>query len=301
MIPFFILLLAVSLPISENKNVELREEGMKSETYEYVLERGVQLFYQGKWTQAGTIFSELADANDDDIRPAFFRSMPSFWTYFFTGQSPHAANEFLSYSQKALNTGEKQLRSTPGDTTSILMMGGLYGYRALIAASEKKYRIAVQSGVGGFSYTRRLLAMDQNHMDALIGQGVFQYMMGTVPREIQWATRLAGMSGDREKGLEMLEKVAASETPTRTDARMILAYIYKEEQKYDDMIRLTRNLISEWPENPVFLFYHAKAQEKIGYRDEAKKTYLSIAEIAGPEFEELVLLGKKQAERILNE
>jgi len=264
--------------------------------FEHQLNSGIAAFYRTEWEEARSIFQTLQNQRQEDPRPFFFEAMLPFWKYFFAEECPEAAQHFLQKSEKALEVGKKRMKSTPEDTTTVLIMGGLYGYRGLVAASERQYRTAVRSGASGFSFTRRLMGMSADNPDVLIGQGVFHYMMGTIPREARWLTNIAGVSGNRETGLKLLEEAATSDTHTSTDARMILAYLYHQEELYGDALRVVEPLVKEWPDNVIFRYFYALSLDNNGQVDEAKEQYRIIVDRNHPELPTLRDRGQERLE-----
>lgn len=272
-IPFVCLLL--SIPIASLSAVSSGEPDL----YDQKLKRGIEAFYQTNWDQAATIFEELKSTNDEDPRAYFFDAMIPFWEYFFGGNSPQAASDFLKHSEKAIEISYNRLRENPHDTTMVLMLSGLHGYRSLVAASEKNYQTAIQSGITGFTYTRQLLALDNEDPKALIGKGTFYYMVGTVPKKLRWATNMMGIRGDREEGLAILEKAATSDSYVSNDAKMILSYLYKKEKEFDKAMKHIKDLCHKYPENIIFQFNYAELLEKTDRQTEAKKAYRAVVQL----------------------
>ena len=247
--------------------------------YDQKLEEGIEYFYQTDWDKAAVIFNELKSRNREDPRAYFFHAMIPFWEYFFGGNSPKVAQDFLERSQSAIDISSERLNENPHDTTMVLMLSGLYGYRSLVAASEKNYQTAIESGMTGFRYTRQLLALDDDDPKALIGKGIFYYMVGTVPKELRWATNLMGIRGDKQEGLSILEHAATSESYVSNDAKMILSYLYKTEGMYDKALTHIEDLCYRYEENIIFQFNYAEILEKSNRQEEAKAAYRTVVEL----------------------
>ena len=245
-------------------------------SYENKLEQGIDAFYKTDWNQAGQIFEQLQSMVPGDSRAYFFDSMIPFWKYYFGGKSAQAADLFLERSQQAISISQQQLKENPHDTTMVLMLSGLYGYRSLVAASEQQYRTAIQSGMTGFKYTRQLLALDDDAPKALIGKGMFYYMVGSVPNGLQWATNMIGMSADMQKGFDALEQAARSDSYVSNDAQMILAYLYEREKKYRKALVNLETLTQRYPENIIFQYNLARLQEKCNQMSAARTTYRKV-------------------------
>jgi len=248
-------------------------------SYDNRLEVGIDAFYRSDWKTAQTIFKELQVVNKDNPKAYFFESMIPFWQYFFGASDAKVAAQFLKSSEKAIDVAERRLKKQSRDTSTVLMLSGLYGYRSLVAASEKEYTTAIKSGVTGFSYTRQLLAMNDSNEDALIGKGVFQYMMGSVPKEGRWMTGMMGMSGDIETGFRELERASESKSKSSTDARMILVYLYDREKRHDDALRVAQLLVESYPENIIFQYFLARSLDMSSKHDKAADVYRKVVDM----------------------
>lgn len=244
--------------------------------YDYKLHQGIDAFYKTDWGRAQNIFKELQVQYPDDARAYFFESMIPFWKYYFGSNSKQAADLFLKRSQQAIEISRRQLQKNPHDTTMVLMLSGLYGYRSLVAAGEQRYRTAIQSGMTGFKYTRQLLSLDADDPKALIGKGMFYYMTGSVPGGLKWVTNMVGMSGDRSQGLRALEKAARSDSYVSNDAKMILAYLYERDQLYQKALDHLKDLTQRYPENIIFQFNQARLLEKCRQPAAARQKYKQV-------------------------
>lgn len=247
-----------------------------STSYDLKLEKGIEAFYKTDWKQAQSIFDELQSQSSKDSRAYFFDSMIPFWKYYFGGNSKETAEQFLHRSDEAIAISKNQLQENPRDTTMVLMLSGLYGYQSLVAASEKQYKTAIESGMTGFKYTRQLLALDADDPKALIGKGMFYYMIGSVPNGLKWVTNMVGMSGNMQEGFNALEKAARSDSYVSNDAKMILAYLYEREKKYQQSLGHLKDLAQQYPENIIFQYNQARLLEKCNQPFEAEEKYEQV-------------------------
>jgi tetratricopeptide (TPR) repeat protein len=256
-------------------------------TYEERLTEGVDAFYRTDWVKATRVFEELKKEDPKDPMPHFFSSMMPFWEYFFIDQSQELADEFLKVSEVAVQLSRQKLNNTPSDTTMVLMLSGLYGYRSLVAAGESNYRVAIQSGLTGFNYTRQLLSIGTDRPDARIGRGMFYYMVGSIPSGMRWASNMVGIRGDIEQGFDELKKAAESESYVSNDAKMMLMYLYDKEERYDEALEYAGILTEAFPENVIFKFKKAQIFEKSGNNDLAASLYREVVEIDNPRLDKI--------------
>lgn len=270
----------------------------KNNLFEKKLEIAIEHFYQTRWSEAGEVFDELKNHSPDDPRPYFFESMMPFWEYFFVHQQPELAGDFLERSEIAVKLSSKKLDEQPNDTTMVLLLSGLHGYRSLVAAGEKNYRIAIQSGITGFGYTRRLLSIDSGRPDAQIGRGMFYYMAGSVPREARWLSNAVGIRGDIDTGFRELEKAAQSDNFIRYDAQMMLMYLHEKEGNFDEALKYAEKLAGRFPENVIFQFKCGELFEKNGKKAQALDRYNQVIKQENSFFREMTNISKERAAEI---
>ncbi len=270
----------------------------KTESFEEKLEVAIEHFYQTRWEKADILFDQLKRESPGDPRPHFFESMMPFWEYFFIHQQSGLADLFLERSESAVELSRQKLESNPNDTTLVLLLSGLHGYRSLVAAGEKKYRVAIQSGITGFNYTRQLLSIDSDRADAQIGRGMFYYMVGSVPREVRWLTNAAGIRGDIERGFHELEKAAASDNVIRYDAQMMLMYLHEKEENYEEALKYAEKLAERFGENVIFHFKCGDLYEMTGNNEMAIKSYEKVITEENPSLIELTELSKKRIDSL---
>ncbi len=270
----------------------------ENDWYDKQLEAGIEAYYQTEWTKALTIFDNLKQQYPKDPRPYFFESMMPFLEYFFIDQSEKLADQFLGLSEKAVQLSHQKLEEEPGDTTMVLMLSGLYGYRGLVAAGQNNHRVALQSGLKGFHYTRQLLSLNSNRPDARIGKGMFYYMVGSVPPGLKWATNLVGLKADTEDGFRELKIAAGSNTYISNDAKMILMYLYNKEGNYYKALEYASELTEALPGNVIFLYKKANIHENLGNRTEAMSVYKAIIDKNNPNLAAITEISRKKLEKL---
>lgn len=272
-------------------------ESVKTEKtwYNDRLNSGIEAFYQTDWDRANRNFEQIKTRHPDDPTPYFFESMMPFLEYFFVDQSEQLASEFLKKSEKAVELSHQKLEKTSTDTTMVLMLSGLYGYRGLVAAGQGEHRIALQSGLKGFNYTRQLLSIGSSRPDARIGKGMFYYMVGSVPSGMKWATNIFGLNAEIEDGFHELKIAAESDSYVSNDAKMMLMYLYQKEGRLEDALHYAEKLTKDLPDNVIFLYKKADILENLGNREAALNVYKAIINKNNPNLRLITEKSRKKA------
>ncbi len=267
-----------------------------SQTYREQLELGIDQFYSGNWQQAEQVFDSLIKDESKQPEAYFFRSMIPFWKYFFGGESKEDAQLFLKCSGKAIQVTENHLRRNSSDTSAVLFLSGLHGYRALVAADQEEYSIAIKSGMTGFNYTRKILSMNDDNPDAKIGRGIYYYMTGSIPSQVKWMAGALGFDGDKQWGFDELEIAAKSASRVSIDASLILSYLYLKENKPDLALQSANRLVQKYDENSIFRFYQARAYEDLGNWEDALGAYQKVIQINDTQLSALTSDAQKRLE-----
>lgn len=279
------------------KGVSFVKPGTNSDearSWNSLLPTTIQSFYKAEWEKTRTYLNDLKKIDNTDPMPYFMDAMIPFWAYFFGGMDTRDAKEFLELSDIAIRITEKRLESAPDDTSSILLLSGLHGYRSLVAAQEKKYGVAMSSGATGYGYTKSLMKMDNENPNTLMGQGVFHYMVGSIPSEVRWMARLAGLSGDKQHGFMLLEKAAESDSHVSNDARMFLAYLYNRDEEFMKALHHLNALVQEYPSNPIFHYNLGSVLESLGEVELAQVAYSHVVGINSKNLTKLTSLSKER-------
>ncbi|MFU8811656.1 MAG: tetratricopeptide repeat protein [Balneolaceae bacterium] len=248
-------------------------------SFDEKLESSINAIYRADFEHAHQLFGELKEAAPEDPRPHFFEALIPFWEFFLVEERPELAADFLQKTDRAAALGERKLNQSPGDTTTVLLLSGVHGYRSLVAARQSNYRVAISSGITGFNYTRKLLSLDSGRPDAQIGRGMFNYMAGSVPRELRWLTNSFGVRGDIETAFKLLEETANSDDIVSNDALMMLMVLKEKEGDLEEAYHYAYRLCERFPDNVIFLFKKASIAEKLGRNDAAKSYYQRIVDI----------------------
>lgn len=262
------------------------------------LHSAIHAFYSSDWNTAQSLLNELKADHPGQPTVYFYDSMIPFWAYFFAGSQPEDARNFLQRSERAIDISERHLRTARNDTSTVLLLSGLHGYRSLVAASEREFRTAIRSAMTGFGYTRQLLALNSNDPNAQMGRGVFNYMMGTIPSEVRWLTSFAGLTGDREAGFAQLEEAAQANSHVSIDALMILTYLYLRDEQFEDALRTSARLVELHPENVIFLFHHARSLQMLDETEQAAAYFQKVVDLDHVTLRQLTLKAQEHLDEL---
>jgi len=160
---------------------------------------------------------------------------------------------FLTANRSARDMANDHLRADPHDRQALLVLtitdGMEADYDALIV---KKQMAALGLTKQADAEALKLLTIDPNAEDAYMALGAANYIIGCLPgykRAFLW---FGGVHGDRERGMEQLQRTAEHGHYLQTFAKAWLALAYEREHQPEKARKLLAELAAQFPSNPLF-------------------------------------------------
>jgi tetratricopeptide (TPR) repeat protein len=173
---------------------------------------------------------------------------------------------FLGLIDKAIELASANSR----DEEALYALGSAYAlrtnYRFLV---QKSWRAAVGDGSQARKHHNRVLELNPQHYDAMLTQGAYDYVMGSLPWHTRLFSYLLGHRGDKQRGIRTIAVVAQKGERNRVDAQVLLAIIYRREKQPAKAIAVLDPLIRAYPRNYLFRLEKGHMFSDLGKKDEA--------------------------------
>jgi hypothetical protein len=101
-------------------------------------------------------------------------------------------------------------------------------------------------------------------------------VMGSLPWSVKVAVALVGLSGSKEKGLQYLREVAASNGENAVDAKIVLSLFLRREHNYDEARGIMHDLAARYQKNYLFPLEEANLLRASSHDAEAAAAYRKV-------------------------
>ena len=136
--------------------------------------------------------------------------------------------DFNDSINRALELADKALSKNPNDVHALYAKGVSYGLRSNYKYLVKKAWLdALHDATDGRKAHNRATEIDPAFVDARLVQGLYDYLVGSLPFAWRVLGFLGGFHGDKERGIATLKDVYAHGVDNRQDAAIILCAIYR--------------------------------------------------------------------------
>lgn len=261
-------------------------------------ERGFDHFYSLEYDQAIAIFEKLRDSEPEnplwynDLTAAYFyrklHTVGSLQGDLFAGSNrffrmkkipPDEAFEekFHNANKKAISLCEKRLSRNSRDQTALYDCGVAYADRAAYLGLVERAKFETLANARKASeYHTKLTRLNPQFYDAYLIPGLYQYVLASFPGSLKFLLYFAGLSGDKEQGIQAVEATSKWGSRSRLDAKILLAVMYRREKRYDDARRTLTELADAYPRNYIFPLEIASVYRGAGQEEEAIRVYEQV-------------------------
>jgi hypothetical protein len=165
---------------------------------------------------------------------------------------PDAKKRFLGALAEARRIAESELRKNPKAKSGLFVLSQNYALDAnYLFMVDKAYIGALRAGNKARKYSDELREIDPQYVDAYLVAGVQEYVVGSLPWAVRALVALGGIHGSKEKGRTWVERVADDGEALQTEAKVLLALLYRRERRPLDAARVLEGLIVKFPRNYV--------------------------------------------------
>jgi tetratricopeptide (TPR) repeat protein len=223
---------------------------------------GYRLWAANAWI--GLLFRQGAITVDDYLGQA--RARLSRQT-----TEPETRAAFHRTLREALAVAEGRLRRDPSDLDARYEVGAAYGCLASYTATiEGRLLDSLRPARRAYREHQRVLELDPRRKEAGLVVGTYRYAVSSLPAPLRLFARIAGVGGDRQRGLRMVEEAARHRSDAQPSARFVLVLMYTRERRYDDAIRVIQGLREQFPRNRLLWLEEAHTWLRAGRPAEAR-------------------------------
>jgi|SRR5580704_7070124 hypothetical protein len=166
---------------------------------------------------------------------------------------PELRAGFLAADKQAQDLAQLRLRTNPDDPNALFSMTLSLGMQANYASLiDKRQLDSLKKIREADVYAKKLLVVAPDADDAYLGLGMANYFIGSLPGTKKFFLSIAGIHGDKKAGIQQLQIAADHGHYLRPFAKILLALAALRE-KQTELARIQlQELVTEFPENPLF-------------------------------------------------
>jgi hypothetical protein len=190
---------------------------------------------------------------------------------------PAIRNRIESLTNSAIALADQQIKANPNDANAYFARGYARGmHAAFITFVDHSYVAAARQGYASRGDSEQTLKIDPDYADAKMAMGIQQFAVASLPRLIRMMVGIAGVSGNKEKGLDLLRESAAHGIVTPIESRTALSLFLRHDARYPEAIVVQKGLADQYPHDYLFRLEVANLTKDSGNGPAAIAIYREI-------------------------
>ncbi|MBU0561387.1 MAG: DUF3808 domain-containing protein [Bacteroidetes bacterium] len=255
--------------------------------YERTIERGIKQVYNFNFAQAEKIFLSALELKPNQPAAYHYLSQNHLW-FYLGSQQEEDYQIFFTYSNMAEDKCKALLEDEPSSQKLLSMMGNIHMLRAMASAAKGESLDAFWASRSSVSYFEKVLELNPKNVDAYFALGVFKYALSFVPGIFKWALEISGLSGDKDKALEYLQKCSVEGIESQVEAKFHLSKVQLEYlADYPKAEANLNSIIEKFPNNALFQYQLALVLIEKHNLAKAEQKLVKVISINHPKFSQI--------------
>jgi tetratricopeptide (TPR) repeat protein len=158
-----------------------------------------------------------------------------------------------SLTNSAIALCDQQIKANPNDANAWFARGYARGmHAAFITLAEHSFTAAARQGLSARNDSEQALKIDPGYADAKMAIGLQQFAVASLPRLLRIVIGITGVTGNKEKGLDLLRDSAAHGIVTPIESRTALSLFLRHDARYPEAIVVQKGLADQYPHDYLF-------------------------------------------------
>lgn len=252
------------------------------------------------------IFRELYH---QDLLDTTYYARDSFLTNQRKVDVPQPVRDRIEFlNDQTAGLVEQRLKANNQDKNALFARSYARGlHAAFITLVDHSFFSAARQGLAARNDSEAVLRIDPQYADADLSIGIQQFAVASLPRFVRLAVGIAGVGGNKERGLDMLRNAAEHGVVTNIEARTVLSLFLRHDGRYPEALAVQHGLAADFPHDYLFRLEEANLAKDEGNGPLAIATYkVVLADAHKPGFFidprlQLALFGLADTERGQND
>ncbi|MBL8215402.1 MAG: tetratricopeptide repeat protein [Bryobacterales bacterium] len=258
---------------------------------ETATERGFDHFYNLEFDQAIDAFQKALEEQPEDpkrhlrvVQGLLYREMlrsGALESELVSGNNPFLSRQKMVLNAdndtrlqqaiaRAMELCKQRLAANANDVDALYADGVAHALRGNYNFLVRKaWTDALKDATQARKRHARVRELRPEMVDALMVEGLHDYVVGSLPWTYKMLGFIVGFRGDKQAGIRALQTVAAKGNLNRTDAKVLLAVVYRRERMPQQAIPLLLDLMKDYPRNYLYRFELVQMYADAGDKNKA--------------------------------
>ncbi|MCF8241403.1 MAG: tetratricopeptide repeat protein [Melioribacteraceae bacterium] len=254
---------------------------MSAQNYEFdlLIKKGIKQIYSLEFEKAQQTFNQVQDEYPQHPAGKFFDAMIVWWKIMLDMNNEKYDDMFYDKLENTIDFCDEILDENPGNADAVFFKGGALGFRGRLLSIRNDWFSAALDGKDALPLVFKANELDSQNTDVQLGFGIYNYYAAVIPEKYPVVKPFMFMfpSGDKEKGINQLKKVAEEGKYANYESQyFLMTLFYSFEKNNNEAMKYAEQLHKAFPENPVFHRYLGRIYVRKGDYNSAAEHFKRI-------------------------
>ena len=243
--------------------------------------KGLDELYNLRFEQALEHFQSIDRRYPKHPIGPFLESLSTWWKILLDLSDQSHDREFYVAMDEVIKRCNKALKKNPQDVDALFFKGAALGFRGRLRSNRGDWFKSATDGKKAMDYVLAVPELVPDNSDYVFGKGIYDYFAAVVPEEYPYVKPVMSFfpSGDRDRGLSLIQQTAAEGYFIKTEAVYFLLQIYfLFEKDYNKCVEYATWLTSQYPGNAYFKAIEGRVYAHWGRWTQSREVFESVLE-----------------------
>ena len=190
-------------------------------------------------------------------------------------------NRVETLTDQITNLCDQKIKADGNNKDAFFTRGYARGLHAsFITLVDHSFVSAAHQGLQARNDSEQTLKIDPDYTDAKMSIGIQQFAVASLPRVVRLMVGIAGVGGNKERGLDLLRDVGAHGLVNNVEARTVLSLFLRHDGRYAEALAVQATLARQYPRDYLFRLEEANLSKDKGDGPAAITIYRRVIEDA---------------------
>jgi tetratricopeptide (TPR) repeat protein len=243
--------------------------------------KGLDLLYNMQFEEARAVFNQIDERYPDHPVGPFLKGLNVWWKILLDLPDTSHDETFYRQMNEVIARCDEILDEHPDHFDATFFKGAALGFRGRLRSNRHSWIKAAYDGKRAIGYVRDVAQRAPENNDYVFGKGMYDYYAAIIPEEYPVSKTVMWMmpSGDKDRGLSLIQRAAEKGWYIRTEATYFLTQIYYlYESDFTRAREYVTDLRRRHPKNSYFHILEGRVYARWGHWDRVGKIFREVVD-----------------------
>ncbi len=268
-----------AVPVSAQSTNSQYESVLDDPVVQTRTEKGLDHLYNMEFDPSRAYFTSIDRRYPNHPVGPFLLALNTWWKILLDLSDESYDDEFFSAMDEVIDRSNRLLKKDRENFDAMFFKGAALGFRGRLRSNRGDWLKSGRDGLRAMDYVLGIAERAPENADYAFGKGIYDYYSVVIPDRYPYVkpVMIFFPGGDRERGIQALERTVRHGRFIRTEAAYFLLQIYYLfENDFDKSVHYATWLRERHPQNSFFHTFEGRVYAKWGQWEKSRSVFEAV-------------------------